>query len=340
MSLDKKGREPSSRSRGALVISLDFELHWGIRDIPGARSTFKERVLGARRAIPRLLDLFEDFGIAATWATVGFLFASNREELELFAPKVRPRYKRRELSPYDEPIGNDEDDDPLHFAPSLIEAIRQRSRQEIGTHTFSHYYCLEPGQSRESFAADLASATAIAAHRGVELRSIVLPRNQFNEAYEDLLVDAGLSCYRGNQAGWMYQPQRGGASAIRRAARLLDSHFPVSRRRQPGWGEFIRPSGLCNIPATIFLRPWTLATRRTASLRLRRIMHGIGHASSEGGVFHLWWHPHNFGMHTNENLAFLRRILERFRRCRDVEGMRSMTMAEVADFARSRHLDA
>src|SRR5262245_13071649 len=58
---------------GALVISLDFELHWGVRDKRPVDGSYRENLLGAREAIPRMLDLFEEFGIAATWATVGFL---------------------------------------------------------------------------------------------------------------------------------------------------------------------------------------------------------------------------------------------------------------------------
>jgi hypothetical protein len=48
-------------------------------------------------------------------------------------------------------------------------------------------------------------------------------------------------------------------------------------------------------------------------------------------LFHLWWHPHNFGVDLQENLAFLRKILDHFRILQDRYGMRSMTMAAVAD---------
>jgi hypothetical protein len=64
---------------GALVISLDFELLWGVRDLyPADGGTYRANLLGARTAIPKLLQLFEEFEIAATWATVGMLFANSR----------------------------------------------------------------------------------------------------------------------------------------------------------------------------------------------------------------------------------------------------------------------
>ena len=78
-----------------------------------------------------------------------------------------------------ETTGDNEDDDPMHYASSLIARIAKTPKQEIATHTFSHYYCQEPGETREAFAADIASAMAIARRYGFDIRSIVFPRNQF-----------------------------------------------------------------------------------------------------------------------------------------------------------------
>src|SRR3546814_10818209 len=60
----------TSAGRGALVISLDLELMWGMRDHATTRD-YGHRVLGEREAIPAMLELFEKSGIHATWATVG-----------------------------------------------------------------------------------------------------------------------------------------------------------------------------------------------------------------------------------------------------------------------------
>src|SRR3546814_17983972 len=54
-------------------------------------------------------------------------------------------------------------------------------------------------------------------------------------------------------------------------------------------------------------------------------------AAISGSVFHLWWHPHNFGADIAENMAFLRRILESYRQLADEYGMTSATLAETAD---------
>ena len=45
---------------------------------------------GAREALGRLLELFEERGIHATWATVGKLFAHGREDLDRHSPSGVP----------------------------------------------------------------------------------------------------------------------------------------------------------------------------------------------------------------------------------------------------------
>ena len=319
---------------GALVLSLDFELHWGVRDLVGPHGGYRANLLGARAAVPAMLDLFEEFGVAATWATVGFLFATSREEMHYFAPRRRPAYRNAALSPYDEPVGGGEEDDPLHFAPSLVDAIRRRPRQEIATHTYSHYYCLEAGQDRESFRADLQSAVAMARRRGIALRSIVFPRNQHNPAYDDLLAAAGIVCYRGNQRAWMYRAtDRRGNTRLARGARLVDSYVRAAGHHTVRWSDVPRPGGLCDVPASFFLRPVSPALAALEPLRRRRIVRSLEHAASAGEIVHLWWHPHNFGARTSANLAFLRSILAAFARLRERDGMRSLTMAEAAAVA-------
>jgi len=66
-----------SATPGTFVISLDFELMWGVRDLQ-TKETYGANVLGARLAIPAMLALFEEFGLHVTWATVGLLFFGAR----------------------------------------------------------------------------------------------------------------------------------------------------------------------------------------------------------------------------------------------------------------------
>ncbi len=318
-------------STGALVISLDFELHWGLRDKTSTTGYYRQNLLGARDATPRMLALFEEYGVSATWATVGFLFAHSKQELQSFSPTVKPLYDNPALFPYHEAVGDGEDDDPLHFAPSLIDAIQATPRQEIGSHTFSHYHCLEPGQSREAFADDLKSAVRIAHMSGIQLTSFVFPKNQYNPDYEDVLIDAGITSYRSNQPGWMYKGvSETKTTTLMRAARLTDSYLNVNGPHTTRWDELCVGHGICRIPASFFLRPYSPRLKWLDPLRLHRITKSIERAARAREIVHLWWHPHNFGVHLDENIAFLRAILEGFAHQRETHGMRSLSMADVA----------
>lgn len=317
---------------GALVISLDFELHWGVRDKRPVDGPYRENLLGAREAIPQMLDLFEEFGVAATWATVGSLFAKNRQERDEFSPAVRPQYKNLKLDPYAELTGDNEDDDPMHYASSLIARIAKTPKQEIATHTFSHYYCQEAGETREAFAADIASAVAIGRRYGFDIHSVVFPRNQFRPGYESVLKEAGITCYRGNEPNWMYRPRpREEETLAVRAPRLLDGYISLSGPKFIRWEEISQSSGLHDVRASMFLRPYSTQRKGLEPFRLRRIAGGIRAAARNRGIFHLWWHPHNFGKNIPENLAFLRSVFEVFAEQRQVHGMQSLSMLGVGN---------
>jgi hypothetical protein len=319
-----------AHGKPAFVISLDFELVWGVRDHPSLEA-YKRNLMGAREAVPALLQVFSEYGIHATWATVGLLFCNGREEAIAASPTVLPQYRDRGLFPYDDlpGLGDNEAEDPLHFAPSLVRMIQATPHQEIGTHTLSHFYCLEEKQSVDAFRADLGAARKLAAKFGLELRSLVFPRNQYAPVYLRAAADAGILAFRGTQNFWIHRSRRRqDESAVRRGLRLLDAYIPITSGN--GAGHSNHDSGLINVPASAFLRPYAPARRPLEKLRLRRITNAMDSAAQTGETFHLWWHPHNFGVHLDENMDFLRAILRHQLALREQYGMESLTMAEAA----------
>ncbi len=317
--------KPTNTRPGDFVISLDFELLWGVRD-HATRASYGAHVLGARRAIPQILERFAQHGTRATWATVGLLFAANRDELMAALPPedLRPRYDNPALSSYaylDE-IGTNEASDPMVYGAALLDQIAACPGQEIATHTLSHFYCLEPGATVQAFDADLAAACALAAARGITLRSIVFPRNQYATAHLEAAQRHGLTHYRGNPPSWAYRPGAGRAQHLpRRALRLLDAHTGVL-------GSHLYTPGGDNVPASHFLRP---CAGRLAPLHPRHlgvIERAMTRAAQQGKGFHLWWHPHNFGAETEANLAALDRLLTHFNRLQGDYGMVSRSMGD------------
>ena len=316
---------------GALVISLDFELHWGVRDSAPLDQNERARLLSARRIVPRMLDLFEEFSIHATWATVGLLFAQSRTEAEAFMPSCRPKYRDSRLDPYQETLGAGEADDPFHFAPSLIAEIASRPGQEIACHSFSHYYAMESGQTAEEFEADLMSAVAMAAQSGHTLRSYVFPRNEVNPDYLSILKRLGIQAYRGTEPTKIKEARSFDRQQRphRRLGRLLDSYVDLCGHQTAPWPQ---DGSLISVAASRYLRPYSPVLQPFETRRHARIEHAMKHAAEQGEVFHLWWHPEDFSYHCDENLVFLRAVLTTFDSYRARHGMVSVGMAEINSF--------
>ncbi|MEO6541644.1 MAG: polysaccharide deacetylase family protein, partial [Ferruginibacter sp.] len=187
------------KNKGVLVISLDFELLWGVWDVT-TKEKYGTHILGVKEMMPALLDLFTRYDFKVTFATVGFLFAKNKEDLLSHMPDNKPRYSNDSYNVYTKELnflGNNDIDDPYHFGYNLFEQIK-KSNHEIATHTFSHYFCMEEGQSAEEFDADIKAALKIAANNNVQISSIVFPRNQVNIDYLKILRNNNIKVYRGN----------------------------------------------------------------------------------------------------------------------------------------------
>ena len=308
------------------VISLDFELMWGVRD-HADRDNYGANVLGGREAIPRILDMFTKYGISATWATVGFLFCENRDELMdiLPDPELRPTYDNPALSNYSylSEVGVDEKADPHYFAPSLVRQIAGTPGQEIATQTLAHYYCLEDGASDAAFEADLSAAITLADRRGITLRSIVFPRNQYAPIHLDICRQLGIEFFRGNPTQWAYRPTKGaGQTLMRRALRLVDAHTGIL-----GHQIYKRQDGeRGNVPASQFLRPCSGRLAPFHPAHIQTIKAGMSRAARNDAGYHLWWHPHNFGRAIDANLNGLEQVLNHFHRLQDDWGMNSRPM--------------
>ncbi len=303
-----------------------------MRHLPNL-ANYYPNLLGARSAVRALLNIFTEFGIHATWATVGFLFADGTQKLMEWAPKRLPDYRNRHLSPYLDlpPSESRETAESICFAPSLIRLIAATPNQEIATHTYSHYYCLEEGQDVTSFSDDLLAAREAGKQLGCAIRTLVFPQNQDRVDYLEACVAQGILAYRGNQPSWMYRPgARDRFRYLSRIARRLDAYIPISKCNCPSLP--LKKAELpINIPASRFLRPCPRRLRWLEPLRLRRILREMTCAAAQGRLYHLWWHPHNFGVDTARNLAFLRKILSHFRVLQTCYGMESLNMAEAVD---------
>ena len=312
---------------GTLMVSLDFELFWGMLDVCTLEE-YQENVMGGRKAIPELLRLFRKYDIHATWAAVGFLFGENYEDLQRFFPEQIPAYTDKRLDPYPEfaKIGKNEEEAPCFYGASLLRKIAEVPGQEIGSHTFCHYYCREQGQTKEQFAADMRAAMAIAKAKGYDLRSVILPRNQCKEEYTEVLREVGFAAYRDEENDWIHEKIK--FRPLLRLLRLADVYLPLT-----GQGGFLpkNENGIWNLVGSRMYKPIFKPLMFLEGLKLRRIKKQMLHAAKKGLTFHLWWHPHNVGVRTEEHLAQLEEIFRYYQKLREEYGMQSLNMGEMVD---------
>lgn len=295
---------------GKFILSLDFELHWGGVEIWNLE-TKKEHFRKTVQFIPEMLKLFEKNDIKATWATVGFLFAQDKKQLISFLPSLKPSYNKKELTTYAviNSIGNDEKSDPYHFAPSLIDLILRTRGQELASHTFSHYYCNEEGQTVEQFDADLKSAQAIAeANYGMALKSLVFPKNQFNKAYLAVAHKNGIRVVRSNPDVWFWNNRDSKLNSLFRA---IDTLIPISKSL--AFKETKKENGVVLLPASRFFRAFKPKEKKIQRFKIKRIKNEMTYAAKHNRSYHLWWHPHNMAHDIENNRIQLKEIIAHFK---------------------------
>ena len=126
-------------------------------------------------------------------------------------------------------------------------------------------------------------------------------------------------------------------SPWRRGSRLLDNYLDLSGPNTTPWSQLRQPDGLYNITSSRSLRPYPPRFSAFEPLRLQRILRAMEHAARTRQIFHLNWHPHNFGVNLDQNLQFLRNILDCFLHLEQRYGMRSLSMAGVVDAVEDKH---
>lgn len=315
-------------NKGIFVISLDFELYWGVRDV-FTLEQYKSNILGVYEMLPKMLELFEKYKIHTTWGVVGFLFFKNKKELLKHIPSIKPQYVNKILSPYENNyLHTLHEYDKLHLAPDLIQLIKKTPCTEIASHTFSHYYCSELGQDMESFECDILMAKDIANQNGINLKSIIFPRNQVNDSYLEVCFKIGMEAYRGNPSHFFSHPK-----VVNRLMRLLDTYINISGHNT--YNVVNDKNKVVNIPASRFLRPYSKRLSFLESLKLKRIKNEMLHAAQQHQVYHLWWHPHNFGVNQKQNLDMLQNILLHYKILEDKYGFQSCTMNEVTSLIKN-----
>ncbi len=240
---------------GVFVISLDFELLWGVRD--KRTSPTMAPISSASAAPSRPCSICSTSGRSpATWATVGFLFCADKDELIESLPAQRPAYRDRRLSPYD---------DLDHARPRR----RQRSLSITGCRCcadrgaagatrsartrFRISIAWRRGAIPPAFRADLAAAQPAAARRGIRLTSIVFPRNQMRRSICGFAARWGFRPFVAtSRPGFIRAPATASKGRCGRGSPRRQLSADRGRRR---CASPVMTEGLVDIASSRFLRP-------------------------------------------------------------------------------------
>lgn len=316
------------------VISLDFELFWGVHDVRGPE--YFPNIKNVYDVVPSLLNLFDEYGVKSTWATVGLIGLASKDELRKFLVALEvPTYVDSKYSPFVNGTVDSVQGDVL-FGPKLIRQIVGAELAELASHTLSHFYVLEDGQTSEQFDDDCFHTRLIFQEKyNSAPKSIVFPRNQVNKNYFSLLEKHGITAFRGTPKHWAYKTEsRSERSVLRRLYRILDCYLPITQdfgckvQKQVG-------HDLYDVPATLFLRPYSKTLRFIEPLKIWRLKYAMKRAAKKGEIFHLWWHPHNFSNNTDKNLKNLRKILDYYQVLSKRYSWHSYKMEEVVKVFRN-----
>jgi peptidoglycan/xylan/chitin deacetylase (PgdA/CDA1 family) len=322
-------------NQGLFCISLDFERFWGIRDVKNYEQIEVELTY-IQDVTNKLLTIFEIHEIHATWATVGLLGHESLADLLAFNTDASISYADQHFSPY--PLtknGLAQLNESIFLAKDQIRAILKTPHQELASHTYAHYYCLENGQTIEDFKADIAKMKILGERLSHKFVSLVLPRNQVNTDYLKLAHENGIIAYRGNQINRYWKNssfQKEGF--VKKVMRVLDAYFPMSKTSSIRLKDLKKKkNGPVNIPANRFLRPYYHG-KWLENRKVKRIKKEMTTAAKNGKIYHLWWHPHNFAQNQSQNFAQLKEILEHYTYLNEVYGFASMNMQEIAENAK------
>lgn len=318
--------------KGYFVISLDFELLWGLAGWTVEEiKRYQPRAEGAVSALRHIVALLSKYGIKCSIAYVGAMDYHSVEELLRDSDGIRPNYAHPQFSSYESLLPTIERDFParLFFCPEVLEWLRGCDNVELCSHTFSHYYCLEAGQSPLEFEADVRRATEDAKRKRRSFRTVIFPRNQVSPEYLKICGRYGLTHYRGNFENFLYRSETTPSRFdVRRVFRLLDTYVNLSGCNTYA-SETVDGGVLRNVRGSRFLRPYTPALSWLEPLKVRRITKSMEHAARRGEIYHLWWHPHNFGLHTDESLRQLDEICRYFLTLRERYQMESAFLSEL-----------
>ena len=314
---------------GAFVISIDFEMMWGSTCIgQNVVDGFKYRIQHINEIIDRLLREFEKYSIHATWAVVGAIACSSKQDvLERMDYDLVYDSWGCDIKEYISQIKKSELDQ--YFGRRFLVKIVQTKHQFIGSHTFSHFYVDEKPDDNVLLEKELLNSRRALQPYSDNVISVVFPKNQVKHNMLDTLKKNGFEVYRGVQK----LKRCNGDSFFCRLVKFMDAYFPLCGKCEYDFDEIFE-DGISNVRASRIYRTFFSKLSLLEPLKTIRIKSEMTHAAKSKKVYHLWFHPHNFGSDVDKSFKSFEKILKHYQYLHERYGFQSLSMEECADLVR------
>jgi peptidoglycan/xylan/chitin deacetylase (PgdA/CDA1 family) len=262
------------------ILSLDCEGKWGFCDQRSLSELGWITTKALTQCYRRLLNLFEEKEVRATFAFVGALtlsvdeYSANRDWFEEGTEE-----HRRWLRGFNQEAQAGRFDG--WFAPDLCDFVSSCTQHEIGSHGFTHLPLDQRETSRGAFHHEMALLCRLPNFNKALDKTFVFPRNQLG--YVEDLAEYGFTGYR---EALQFRPRPRAIKRLLSYASEFGSAAPQSHAV---------PQTPVAIPSGYFLN-WRAGARRMvpAAVTIARWRTLIDEAVRQDGVVHLWSHPHNF----------------------------------------------
>lgn len=306
-----------SKAKGNLIISIDFELRWGVQHLLKDNiKAYSNSLACVREIVSGTLKAFDYYDIRATWASVGALAALDWEDY--FSLRPESADKAFATKAYHERMALLDPSGSLHFAFESLQEIVATNGQELGTHTFSHLDASGKDVTAEIFALDLLAAEKVFNDRlGVRPTSLVFPRNAI--ANLAALERTNVLRYRGSdfypllskngisEKSLIWRARRYTQNFVRFSSLWENDSFPMVSS-----GLFMR----FGLPEFLWKRQITMLKRHL-------------NAPLQGHSLHLWWHPHNLGFDPVLAMKRLHQLCQILSEAKQTGLIESVNMSDV-----------
>ncbi len=310
--------------KGKFVISLDTEIAWG-RIEESNKDSYLPLFEKTREVVKRLVDVFDKYEIPATWAMVGRLIEDS-DNLSIFSKmKIEDYYPSLTSKKiYEDSILNNESNSYVLAKEFMDQVMNAKVIHEIGTHSYHHIlFGKIPKSDKYLVEKDVEGAKGILKKYGIDCQSVVFPRNLIGHL--DVFQKNGINCYRGPDKFWFDRMP----NAIKKPISLLNTFLPIS----PTVVDAENKNGMVNIPGSLFFRITHFGIKKNVpfSILEKKAIKGLQQASSQGKIFHLWFHPFNFGYKMDEHFNAFEKVLKEAKRLRDIGKIETQTMKTIKD---------